>query len=408
MIYFVKSQNMIAEMTNNINALVDIGSSAVKRPLWDFDIGNIEDIAGTLILDINVAEVAIKDQNGTVIVQKTKLYAEQTKTFLSRSRQIFFNDQYIGDITISFTDQFYKQQKYEAILYEIFLGFLEISVLGWIVLWLSSMITKPLLNLAQVADNIASGNLDNQLRINTTDEIGTLENTILSMQNQLKAHINEIELNHDEIQALYEETTAMNEELENLVSTLDQNYQETIMALANAIEASDSYTRGHCDRVQKYAILIADKIGMSVRDKRNLHMAAILHDIGKIGVPMEILNKETPLTADEFDYIKRHSDIGYQIMKDIEFLSESAQIVLQHHERYDGKGYNNGVSGESILLSARIIGIADAYDAMTSSRAYRKTPLTRQQAIDEIILGKGTQFDSKLVEAFLEVLTFEQ
>lgn len=407
MIYFVKSQNMMTEMTDNINALVDIGSNAIKRPLWDFDLGNVEDIAGTLILNINVSEVIITDQNGTVIVQKTKLYEEKTKPFLSRTRQIFFNDQYIGNIMIAFTDQFYEQKKYRDIFYEIFLGLLEISFLGWIVLWISSRITKPLLNLTQVADNIAEGNLDNKLMINTADEIGTLENTILSMQNQLKSHINEIELNHDEIQALYEETTAMNEELENLVSTLDKNYQETIMALANAIEASDSYTRGHCDRVQKYAILIADKIGMNARDKRNLHMAAILHDIGKIGVPMEILNKETPLTAAEIDHIKQHSDIGYQIMKDIEFLSESAQIVLQHHERYDGKGYNNGISGESILLSARIIGIADAYDAMTSSRAYRKTPLTREQAIDEIVMGKGTQFDSKLVEAFLEVLTFE-
>ena len=143
------------------------------------------------------------------------------------------------------------------------------------------------------------------------------------------------------------------------------------MALANAIEASDAYTRGHCERVQKYALLIAEEIGMSTRERRNIHMAAILHDIGKIGVPMDILNKETPLTKEEFDAIKKHSDIGYQIMKDIEFLSESAQIVLQHHERFDGNGYNNGISGDSILLSARIIGIADAYDAMVKDRPYR-------------------------------------
>ncbi|MBF4694640.1 HD domain-containing phosphohydrolase [Fusibacter ferrireducens] len=406
-VYFVKSQNMMTEMTDNINALVDIGSNALKRPLWDFDLGNVEDVAKTLILDVNVSEVVITDQKGNIIIKKIKLYEEQTDPFLSRRRQIFFNDQYIGNIMINFTDQFYEQKKYSDIFYEIFLGLLEISFLGWIVLWISSMITKPLLNLTQIADNIAKGNLDNKLMSNTADEIGTLENTILSMQNQLKAHIDEIELNHDEIQALYEETSAMNEELETLVSTLDKNYQETITALANAIEASDSYTRGHCDRVQKYAMLIADKIGMNARDKRNLHMAAILHDIGKIGVPMEILNKETPLTVEEMDHIKRHSEIGYQIMRDIEFLSESAQIVLQHHERYDGKGYNNGLSGESILLSARIIGIADAYDAMTSSRAYRKTPLTHEKAVDEIVMGSGTQFDGMLVDAFLEVLTFE-
>ena len=407
MIYFVKSQKMIETMTENINTLVDIGSNSIKRPLWDFDLNNVEDIANTLIMNEDVAEIVITDQKGVVIVQKTKLYDEHTRDFLSRSRQIFFNNQHIGNITISFTDKFYKQQKQVDILYEIFLGLLEISFLGWIVLWISSRITKPLLNLTVVADNIANGNLENELIVNTKDEIGTLENTIIAMQNQLKAHINEIEMNHNEIQAFYEETTAMNEELEHLVSTLDQNYQETIMALANAIEASDAYTRGHCERVQKYAILIAEEIGMTTRERRNIHMAAILHDIGKIGVPMDILNKDTPLTKEEFDAIKKHSDIGYQIMKDIEFLSESAQIVLQHHERFDGNGYNNGISGDSILLSARIISIADAYDAMTSSRAYRKTPLTREQAISELIRGKGTQFDGKLVDAFLDVLSSE-
>ncbi len=407
MIYFVKSNKMIEEMTDNINTLVDIGSNSVKRPLWDFDLKNIEDIADTLIMNEDVAEIIITDQNGIVIVKKTKLYEDHIENFLSRTRQIFFNNQHIGNITISFTDKFYEQQKKNDILYEIFLGLLEISVLGWIVLWISSRITKPLAKLTMVADNIASGNLENELQVKTNDEIGALENTILSMQNQLKAHISEIEMNHDEIQAFYEETTAMNEELEHLVNTLDQNYQETIMALANAIEASDAYTRGHCERVQKYSLLIAEQIGMGTRDKRNIHMAAILHDIGKIGVPMEILNKDTPLTPEEFTAIKMHSDIGYQIMKDIEFLSESAQIVLQHHERYDGKGYNNGISGEAILESARIISIADAYDAMTSSRAYRKTPLTREQAINELIKGKGTQFDGRLVEAFLEVLSLE-
>lgn len=407
MIYFVKSQKMIETMTENINTLVDIGSNSIKRPLWDFDLNNVEDIANTLIMNEDVAEIIITDQKGVVIVQKTKLYDEHTRDFLSRSRQIFFNNQHIGNITISFTDKFYNQQKQIDILYEIFLGLLEISFLGWIVLWISSRITKPLIKLTLVADNIANGNLENQLIVNTKDEIGTLENTIIAMQNQLKAHINEIEMNHNEIQAFYEETTAMNEELEHLVSTLDQNYQETIMALANAIEASDAYTRGHCERVQKYALLIAEEIGMSTREKRNIHMAAILHDIGKIGVPMDILNKDTPLTKDEFDAIKKHSDIGYQIMKDIEFLSESAQIVLQHHERFDGNGYNNGISGDSILISARIISIADAYDAMTSSRAYRKTPLTREQAIGELIKGKGTQFDGKLVDAFLDVLNSE-
>ncbi len=406
-IYFVKSRDMIEDMTESLNNTVEIGVNAVKRPLWDFDLKNVEDIAATIIMDENVAEVVITDQNGNIIVRKTKLFDDEERRFLSRSRQIFFEDHHIGNIMISLTDKYYNQKKMHDIIYEVFLGLLEITVLGWIILWISAHITRPLIRITEVANQIALGNLDSSLEVKSHDEIGSLEETIQTMQRQIREHIGEIESNHSEIQALYEETTAMNEELENLVGTLDRNYQETIMVLANAIEANDSYTRGHCDRVQKYSMLLAEKIGMNARDKRNLNMAAILHDIGKIGVPMEILNKETPLTDDEFNQIKRHCDIGYQILKDIEFLSDSAQIILQHHERYDGKGYNNGIKGEDIMLESRIITIADAYDAMTSSRAYRKTPLTREQAISELIKGKENQFDGKLVDAFLGVLKAE-
>ena len=120
LIYFVKSQNMMTEMTDNINALADIGSNSIKRPLWDFDLRNIEDIAEALISNVNVSEITITDQNGNVLVQKTKLCEDDKEPFLSRSRQIFFNDQYIGNIIIDFTDQFYEQQKYNDVIQEMF------------------------------------------------------------------------------------------------------------------------------------------------------------------------------------------------------------------------------------------------------------------------------------------------
>ncbi|EKD25494.1 MAG: hypothetical protein ACD_80C00045G0001 [uncultured bacterium (gcode 4)] len=405
MVYSVKSNQVIIEMTQDANNLVDIGSNAIKRPLWDFDLDNVEDIADTLILDESVAEIVITDDKGNLIVQKIKQFPVEDRAFLSRTRQIYFNDTHIGNITISFTDRFYIQKRNTQMLNEVYMGLLEIMILGVLILFISSRITQPLERITNIAQKIAQGKLDNTIEVTMDDEVGALEKMISSMQLQLRTHIEEIEMNHNEIQALYEETTAMNEELENLISTLDQNYQETIVVLANAIEASDHYTRGHCERVEKYSILLADAIGMTLRDQRTLRMAAILHDIGKIGVPSEVLTKESALTDEEFEIIKRHSEIGYQIIKDIEFLSESAQIVLQHHERYDGKGYNNGISGEDILISARIICIADAYDAMTSSRAYRKSPLTKSQAIKELVKGKDTQFDGRLVDSFVERLT---
>lgn len=404
-IYSIKNQNMIDDMTQDINNLVNIASNAVKRPLWSFDLENIEDIANSIIMDKNMAEIIITDQYGMIIMMKNKALPESSENFLKRNRQIFFNNEHIGNISISFTNKYYLQNMRIEILKEIFLSLLEVAILGWIILFISSKITKPIANITNIAESISKGNLENEIIVHSLDEVGALELTIKSMQTQIKEHISEIELNHNEIQALYEETTAMNEELENLVETLDKNYRETIMVLANAIEASDAYTRGHCERVQKYSRLIAEEIGMGMMEKRTLDMAAILHDIGKIGVSIEILNKETTLSAEEYSEIKKHSDIGYQILKDVEFLSESAQIVFQHHERYDGNGYNNGICGDNILLSARIICIADAYDAMTTSRAYRKTPLTKEQAIEELKKGKGTQFDSQLVDVFLNTIT---
>ena len=190
------------------------------------------------------------------------------------------------------------------------------------------------------------------------------------------------------------------EEKTRLVEKVSLN---SIMVIANTIDAKDAYTSGHSLRVAKCSAAIARKLGWSEKDVQNLQYVALLHDIGKIGVPDAILNKPSKLSDEEFQVIKKHPVIGNDILKDIHMIKSVAEGALYHHERYDGRGYPFGLAGEEIPLYARIIGIADAYDAMTSNRIYRHK-LTTEKVIQEFENGRGTQFDPLLTDLFLEML----
>jgi len=176
-----------------------------------------------------------------------------------------------------------------------------------------------------------------------------------------------------------------------------------VMAIANTIEAKDLYTSGHSNRVAKCSVEIAKRMGMSEDDIKELNFKALLHDIGKIGVPDAILNKPMALEEDEFAIIKKHPVIGGDILKNIAIVSNLHYGALYHHERYDGKGYPKGLMGDEIPYEARIIAIADTYDAMTSDRAYRKA-LPRELVIAELERCKGKQFDPKITDVFIEML----
>lgn len=178
---------------------------------------------------------------------------------------------------------------------------------------------------------------------------------------------------------------------------------ESITTVANTIDAKDDYTKGHSIRVAYYAEALARKIGWSEEDVQNIHYVALLHDIGKIGVPDSVLNKPFKLTNVEFELIKNHTVMGGEILKDIKMFPKVDIGAKYHHERYDGKGYPNGLKGEEIPLVARIIGIVDSYDAMASNRVYRKR-LQDEIVKEELIRGRGTQFDPYLVDQFMELL----
>ena len=178
---------------------------------------------------------------------------------------------------------------------------------------------------------------------------------------------------------------------------------QMVQALANTIDAKDSYTNGHSTRVAKYSVMLAQRMGYTGDALERLRYAALLHDIGKIGVPKEIINKPSKLTDEEYAVIKTHPVIGSNILKEITEIPDISIGARWHHERYDGKGYPDGLKGEEIPELARIIGVADAYDAMTSKRSYRDV-IAQEKVLGEVERCRGTQFDPKIADIMLELI----
>lgn len=202
-----------------------------------------------------------------------------------------------------------------------------------------------------------------------------------------------------------EDITDRKKSEENLRASYDKlrrTLEEIVNALASALEARDPYTAGHERRDAQLACAIAEELGLPEDQIEGLRIAALLHDIGKISVPAEILSKPTKLTALEYELIKVHPEVGYNILKDIEFPWPVAQIVYQHQERSDGSGYPRGLRGDEILIEARILAVADVVEAMASHRPYRPA-VGIEEALEEVKKNKGVLYDSKVVDACLRL-----
>lgn len=197
--------------------------------------------------------------------------------------------------------------------------------------------------------------------------------------------------------------TKINEELKDKNQELEKAYLESIQTLRYTVEAKDSYTRGHSDRVADFSVLIGKYLNLSEDDLQILRIGGLFHDIGKIGVPDSILLKEAKLTDEEYSEIKNHPSIGKQILSNASIFADMIPIVYHHHEKYNGTGYPAGLSGEDIPLFARIAAVADTFDAMTTKRSYRNAlPLEVVRA--EIEKCSGTQFDPAIAKVFLDIL----
>ena len=192
--------------------------------------------------------------------------------------------------------------------------------------------------------------------------------------------------------------------LTHLYEDLRETYMRTIKALAQAIDARDHYTHSHSKNVARYAEIMAREMELEPQKMDEIIDACQLHDLGKIGVHDYILTKPGKLTPEEYEEVKEHALKGAQILEPLQFLQGVIAIVRQHHERYDGTGYPYGLKGEKIEIGARVMQLADSYDAMVSARPYRQRGITKEDAIEEIKRGVGTQFDPKVVEIFLRVV----
>ena len=199
------------------------------------------------------------------------------------------------------------------------------------------------------------------------------------------------------------EKASLYQDIKDSLDEIKSSYMSTVKALSRAIEAKDPYTRGHVDRVAKYGLAIAMELDPSLLKQDMFRYALVLHDIGKIEIPDQILTKPGYLTEEEMAIMKRHPEVGAQILSPVKFLKEAAEMVRFHQERYDGKGYPRGLKGEEIPLAARIISVADSFDAIISDRPYRKAN-TVKFARDEILKNAGSQFDPAVVSAFISAL----
>jgi putative two-component system response regulator len=204
-------------------------------------------------------------------------------------------------------------------------------------------------------------------------------------------------IDREELLATIRSRLSRSQEL--MLAQLSQAYQASLIMFSNAIELRDDYTRGHVERVMEYAVLIGRELGWNERHIEELKFGSILHDIGKIYIREAILRRPGPLSTGDWEEMKMHPVVGAELIKNIDYLAHAIPVIRHHHERWDGKGYPDGLIGEEIPLIARVVAIADALDAMTSPRAYR-TPAGAKQAYDEILACSGSFYDPMLVRVF--------
>jgi putative nucleotidyltransferase with HDIG domain len=330
---------------------------------------------------------------------------------------------------------------------------LAVFILGVVfVVYVSGLVTRPIVQLTRTAEKLAGGDLKQRARVSGRDEAGLLAGTFNAMVDILEGTIRELEdrnrfleeeaanrANHidkdsaerlriekelrlarieidrlvdkrteelsranDELHGKVLETRRSEDCLQNSLERLERSLEGTFRAMSMTLEIRDPYMAGHQHRVSSLAVAIAQEMNLPWEKIEGVRFAGIIHDIGKIAAPVEIMTKPCRLTKTEFQLIKDHPRIGYEMVKDIVFPWPVAHIILQHHERLDGSGYPEGLVGDAILQEARILAVADVVEAVSALRPYRPA-LGLERSLEEIRKGRGIRYDTRVVDACIRL-----
>jgi putative nucleotidyltransferase with HDIG domain len=298
------------------------------------------------------------------------------------STPIVFKDKVLGTVIVG-VNQSVLLEAQRLARHRIFVMLTVILVVGLIgILGLCFFITRPIKELCVGVEELKEGKRSRPLRIYSKDELGKLTESFNNMSELI---------------------TDQKKELFKYTQELEEAYISILRILALAIDARDSYTLGHSARVALHSLIIGEEIGLKENELEELEIASLFHDVGKLKTPDAILFKSRSLDSTEYDVIRHHPEDGAEILNKVKPLQKYVEPVKHHHEYYNGKGYPDGLDGDGIPLYAAIISIADTYDAMTSTRPYRKA-LSKEEACKELEKGAGKQFHPDLVKAFLRAM----
>ena len=245
-------------------------------------------------------------------------------------------------------------------------------------IFFAKMLTHPVRELAGGAHRIASGDFSQRIAIKSRTELGDLGNSFNVMTDQIEKFISDLQKSAEENRQLF---------------------IGTVKSLAAAIDGKDPYTRGHSERVSRFSVAIAQRLGLDDDEVEKIRISALLHDVGKIGIDDKILKKPAALTDEEFEVMRKHPQKGYKIMSQIPAMKEFLPGMYMHHEMVDGKGYPQGLKGEQIPLMGKIVAVADTFDAMTTDRPYQKA-MKFEDAVARIESFVNTRYDAEVVGAF--------
>jgi len=298
------------------------------------------------------------------------------------STPIVFKDKVLGTVIVG-VNQSVLLEAQRLARHRIFVMLTVILVVGLIgILGLCFFITRPIKELCVGVEELKEGKRTRLLRIYSKDELGKLTESFNNMSELI---------------------TDQKKEIFKYIQELEEAYISILRVLAMAIDARDSYTLGHSARVALHSLIIGEEIGLKENELEELEIASLFHDVGKLKTPDAILFKSRSLDSTEYDVIRHHPEDGAEILNKVKPLQKYVEPVKHHHEYYNGKGYPDGLDGDGIPLYAAIISIADTYDAMTSTRPYRKA-LSKEEACKELEKGAGKQFHPDLVKAFLRAM----